>query len=57
MKRKLIIALIFALSVFCLLAVGVSATEINYSEKATLHDNTVLPIYNEENEGLIYYME
>lgn len=56
MKRKLIIALIFALSVFCLLAVGVSATEINYSEKATLHDNTVLPIYNEENEGLIWFI-
>ena len=56
MKRKLLILVVAALSIFCMLAIGISAAEINYSEKATLHDNTVLPIYNEDNEGLIWFI-
>ena len=55
MKRKLLIIL-FSVFVFtCLFATSVFAA-VNYDETATLADGTVLPIYDEDNNPLIWYV-
>lgn len=54
MKKLFLMALLTAL-VACFMVVGVNA-EIDYSEKATLADGTVVPIYDENSNPLIWYV-
>ena len=57
MKRKIILALAMVAMLACLFAVSVSANEIDYTEKAILADGTVLPIYDANNNPLIWYVK
>ena len=57
MKRKLLILLITLVLFICAFAISVSATEIDYDEKVTLSDGTVLPIYDEDNNPLIWFIK
>ena len=55
MKRKILI-LSFGILIFtCLFAMSVFAT-VNYEETATLADGTILPIYDENHNPLIWYV-
>lgn len=54
MKKLFLTALIIAIFV-CALSLSVCAVSYDYSEKATLSDNTVLPIYDENNNPLIWW--
>ncbi len=55
MKRRLLIILLCVFAFACLFATSVFAT-VNYNETATLADGTVLPIYDEDNNPLIWYV-
>ena len=55
MKKIILVSLLIGLLV-CALAVSVGATGFDYSEKAVLADGTVLPIYDEEQNPLIWYV-
>ena len=55
MKRKILLALCMAFVLVCVLAISVCA--IDYSEKATLKDGTVLPIYDADRNPLIWYIK
>ena len=54
MKKKLLIVLFGILVFACLFATSVFA--VDYSETATLEDGTVLPIYDEDKNPLIWYI-
>lgn len=60
MKRKLLLTLVMVVALACALAMlagAVSTTgNIDYDEKATLVDGTVLPIYDENNNPLLWYI-
>ena len=56
MKKKFLIALLVIAVATCLFAISVSASEIDYSETATLLDGTVLPIYDENQNPLIWFI-
>ena len=56
MKKKIFLITIMAFIFVSLLAFSVDATEIDYDEIATLADGTMLPIYDEENNPLIWYV-
>ncbi len=56
MKKKLLVLTMALIAMLCLLAISVSAQEIDYSEKATLLDGTVLPIYDQDNNPLIWFV-
>ena len=55
MKRKLLTISLGILIFACFLAISSFAT-VNYSETATLADGTVLPIYDENQNPLIWYI-
>ena len=55
MKRKLLLVALSALALACLFALSAFAA-VDYSEKATLADGTVLPIYDSNNNPLIWYV-
>lgn len=55
MKRKLLITFVVAF-VFALLLAISSYAAINYNEKAVLADGTTLPIYDENQNPLIWYI-
>ena len=55
MKRKLLLVALSALALACLFALSAFAA-VDYSEKATLADGTVLPIYDSNNNQLIWYV-
>ncbi|MBQ8146719.1 MAG: leucine-rich repeat protein [Clostridia bacterium] len=57
MKKKLLILTLALIAVFCVLVISVNAQEIDYSEKATLLDGTVLPIYDQDNNPLIWFIK
>ena len=55
--KKFLITLLLVATLVCALAIGVSATEVDYNEKATLLDGTVLPIYDENQNPLIWFIK
>lgn len=55
MKRKLLI-MSLGVIIFALLLAFSSFASINYSEKAVLADGTILPIYDENQNPLIWYV-
>ena len=55
MKRKILLALFMVSMLVCMLAISASA--VDYSEKATLADGTALPIYDADNNPLIWYIK
>ena len=55
--KKLLISLLVVISLFCVLAISASAVEIDYNEKATLLDGTELPIYDENQNPLIWFIK
>ncbi|MBO5356360.1 MAG: leucine-rich repeat protein [Clostridia bacterium] len=55
MKRKLLFIFLGALIFTCLFATAVFA-DVNYNETAILADGTELPIYDENNNPLIWYV-
>lgn len=59
MKNKILLVLSMVALLVCLLAISVGAVSttgnIDYGEKATLKDGTVLPIYDEDKNPLIWY--
>ena len=55
MRKVFLVSLLIGL-LACALAVSVGATGFDYSEKAILADGTVLPIYDEEQNPLIWYV-
>lgn len=56
MKKILLMVFIVSMLI-CAFAVTVNAVEIDYNEKATLTDGTVLPIYDENNNPLIWFIK
>ena len=56
MKKKIVLALVLSFVMMCIFAVAVSATGFDYKEKATLADGTVLPIYDENQNPLIWWV-
>ena len=55
MKRKILIVFLGIFVFVCLFAMSVFAT-VNYEETATLADGTILPIYDENHNPLIWYV-
>ena len=55
MKRKILIVFLGIFIFACLFATSVFAT-VNYEETATLADGTILPIYDENHNPLIWYV-
>ncbi|MBE6674710.1 MAG: leucine-rich repeat domain-containing protein [Ruminococcaceae bacterium] len=55
MKKILFASLLVALLV-CIFAVSVSAADIDYTKKVTLSDGTELPLYDENNESLLWFI-
>ncbi len=60
MKKRTLLILSMAFALVCVLAISASAVSttgnIDYEEKATLKDGTVLPIYDEDKNPLIWYI-
>jgi len=60
MKKRTLLILSMAFLLVCLLAISAGAVSttgnIDYEEKATLKDGTVLPIYDEDKNPLIWYI-
>ncbi len=56
MKKRILLTLLVVVALIFALALVSSAAEINYEETATMKDGTVLPIYNESNQGLIWFV-
>ena len=54
MKKKLL-AMLFVMVVL-VFALAITSSAIDYAEKVTLKDGTVLPLYNESNESLIWFV-
>ncbi|MBQ4509737.1 MAG: leucine-rich repeat protein, partial [Clostridia bacterium] len=57
MKKKIFLMLFIISMLACLFALSASAVEIDYNEKATLLDGTVLPIYDENQNPLIWFIK
>ena len=60
MKKKLILALSLVIALVCLFAIGASAagvTEATPETEVTLTDGTVVPLYDENGEGLIWFIK
>ena len=55
MRRKILIVFLGIFVFACLFAMSVFAT-VNYGETATLADGTILPIYDENQNPLIWYV-
>jgi hypothetical protein len=55
MKRKILIVFLGIFVFTCLFTISVFAT-VNYEETATLADGTILPIYDENHNPLIWYV-
>ncbi len=62
MKKKLFLALVMAVAIALTLTIAVFAdavhndSNVDYSEKVTLDDGTVLPLFDENKEALIWYI-
>ena len=56
MKKKLLLLIVMVVVLVCVFALSISAIEIDYNEKATLLDGTVLPIYDENQNPLIWFI-
>ena len=58
MKKKLLIT-VMVLALMCLFAFSISAAsvEIDFDEEVTLEDGTVLPLYNDQNQALIWFVK
>ena len=58
MKKKLFLVIAIVAVLVCLFAISVSAAEPNYNgEKVTLDDGTECPLWDEEGNPLIWYVE
>ena len=61
MKNKVFLFALVVAMLVCMLAISVGAVSttgnIDYNEKATLDDGTVLPIYDENKNPLIWYIK
>ena len=57
MKKKLLLLALMVIVLTCIFALSISAVEIDYNEKATLSDGTVLPIYDENQNPLIWFIK
>lgn len=55
MKKILIMSMVIA-ALVCVLSLSVGAVKYDYNESATLSDGTVLPIYDENNNPLIWWV-
>ena len=61
--KKLLLTLVLALSLSLVFTIAVFAdvvhdeTNVDYSEKVTLSDGTVLPLFDENKEALIWYLD
>ncbi len=56
MKKKLILALSLICIFTCLFAIGISAIEFTTETEVTLNDGTKIPLYDENGEGLIWFI-
>ena len=60
MKKKILLLLSMVIMLACVLAISISAASttgnIDYNEEVTLADGTVLPIYDENRNPLIWYI-
>ncbi len=56
MKKKTFLMLFVISMLICLFAVSASAAEIDYNEKVTLSDGTELPLYDENQQSLIWFV-
>ena len=60
MKKRILLAVSMVMMLVCVLAISAGAVSttgnIDYEEKATLKDGTVLPIYDEDKNPLIWYI-
>jgi len=60
MKKKLLLVLCLAIAICAIFAISASAVSttgnIDYDEKATLSDGTVLPIYDSNKNPLVWYI-
>lgn len=56
MKNKFFLVTVIALVLVCLLAFTAAASDIDYGEKATLADGAIVPVYDEQNNPLIWYV-
>ena len=56
MKKKIFLFLFLTFLLACSFAILVSATGIDYSEKATLADGTVVPVYDNNYNPLIWFV-
>lgn len=57
MKKKIFLMLFVISMLICLFAVSASAAEIDYNEKVTLSDGTELPLYDENQNPLIWFIK
>ncbi len=57
MKKKILLALFMVAILACVLVISVGAVEIDYNEKAVLADGIELPIYDENQNPLIWYVK
>ena len=56
MKKKLFLALSLICIFTCLFAIGISAIEFTTETEVTLNDGTKIPLYDENGEGLIWFI-
>ncbi len=56
MKKRVLLLTFMVIMLACAFVISASAAEIDYNEKATLADGAVLPIYDENNNPLIWYV-
>ena len=54
--KKIILALLISMAIICLFTMGISAAEVITETEVTLNDGTKIPLYDENGEGLIWFI-